>query len=86
MDARRLVGWNLRRLRVERELSIETLAGEAEVEPAYLGKVERGAVNSSVDALAKLAKVLRVELREIFRPFPPGAKAPRPLRSGPRSR
>lgn len=59
MDARRLVGWNLRRLRVEHEMSIEALAGEAEVEPAYLGKVERGEVNSSLDVLAKLAGALR---------------------------
>lgn len=84
MDARRLVGWNLRRVRVERELSIEALAGEAEVEPAYLGKVERGKVNSSLDVLAALAKVLGIDLRDLFRPFPPGAKAPKPLRSGPR--
>lgn len=86
MDARRLVGWNLRRLRVEHEMSIEALAGEAEVEPAYLGKVERGEVNSSLDVLAKLAGALREDLRELFRPFPPGAKPPPPLPSGPRPR
>lgn len=84
MDARRLVGWNLRRLRVEREMSIEALAGEGEVEPAYLGKVERGQVNSSLDVLARLASALRVELRELFQPFPPRAKPPPPLAHGPR--
>jgi transcriptional regulator with XRE-family HTH domain len=84
MDVRRLVGWNIRRIRVERDLSIEALAGEAELEPSYLGKVERAAVNSSIDTLAVVARCMGVPIQDLFQPFPPGAKRPRPLRSGPR--
>jgi transcriptional regulator with XRE-family HTH domain len=86
MDVRRLVGWNIRRIRVEREMSIETLAGEAELEPSYMGKVERGEVNSSIDTLARLSRVLRIEIRDLFNSFPPGARAPRPLPRGRRSK
>lgn len=85
MDARRLVGWNVRRIRVERDLSIETLAGEAALEPSYLAKLERGEINSTVLVLAKLAKSLRAPLDQLFQPFPVGAKAPKPLPGGRRS-
>lgn len=86
MDAGRLVGWNLRRLRVEREMTMETLAGEADVEASYIAKIERAVANPTVAALAKLAKALRITIPDLFRPFPPGSKAPRPLKSGPRPR
>lgn len=84
MDARRLVGWNLRRLRVTQEMTIESLADEAGLDPSFVARVERGVVNSSVDTLDKLARVLGAGLADLTRPFPPDSKAPRPLRSGPR--
>ena len=38
MDAREIVGWNLRRLRVEQGLSQERLALAASIDRAYVGR------------------------------------------------
>ena len=81
-EARRLVGWNLRRIRVRSGYTIEALAGAADVDDSHLARIERGTVNSSLDILERLALALGVKLGELFRPHRPGAKAPKPLRSG----
>jgi transcriptional regulator with XRE-family HTH domain len=86
MKARKFVGWNLRRLRAERGFSIESLAGDAEVDPSHVARIERGTVNPSVDVLERLAHVLRVKLHEFFIEPEPGASPPKPLRSGRRPR
>ena len=82
MNARRIVGWNVRRIRVERGVTIEELAGEAEVDDSMLARIERGTVNSSIDLLERVASVLKVRLVELFVEPLPGAPAPKPLRSG----
>jgi transcriptional regulator with XRE-family HTH domain len=40
MEAKKLVGWNLRRLRVAKNLTIEELAGRADVDSSYFGRLE----------------------------------------------
>lgn len=82
MEAKKLVGWNIRRLRVERGLTIEALAAEADVAPAYLGQVERGAVNVGIVILGRVAKTLDARLAELFVEPPPEAKPPKPLKAG----
>lgn len=82
MDTRKLVGWNLRKLRVERGLTIEDLAGEADVEYSYTAKVERGVVNVSVDLLDRYAKVLKVRIGDLFADVKPGSAPPKPLKAG----
>jgi transcriptional regulator with XRE-family HTH domain len=82
MEAKKLVGWNIRRLRVARRLTIEELAAEADVAPAYLGQLERGAVNVGVAILGRIAKVLGVGLAELFVEPVPGAMPPKPLKAG----
>lgn len=66
MRGRDLVGFNIRRLRVERSISQERLAFDAGVDRSYLGSVERGEENPTVDVLDKLAKTLGVALAEFF--------------------
>jgi transcriptional regulator with XRE-family HTH domain len=82
MEAKKLVGWNIRRLRVERGLTIEELAAKADVAPAYLGQVERGAVNVGVVILGRVAKVLGNRIGDLFVEPLPDAKPPKPLRAG----
>ena len=81
-EARRLVGWNIRRIRVRRGYSIEALAGDANVDASHVARIERGAVNSSLDVLERLAQALEVKLAELFRPHRVGSKPPKPLKSG----
>ena len=82
MNARQLVAWNLRRLRVERGLSQEKLAADAQVDRAYLGGLERETENPTVDLLDKVAEALGYPVRELFAVPEEGADRPRPLAPG----
>ncbi|MBN8980086.1 MAG: helix-turn-helix transcriptional regulator [Rhizobiales bacterium] len=82
MKARALVAWNLRRLRVERGISQEGLAYEANIDRAYVGGLERRSHNPTVDLLDRLAATLDVEIGEFFARVPKGALAPKPLPAG----
>ncbi len=86
MNGRTIVGWNLRRLRVGRGLTMETLAGEADVDPSYVARIERATVNSSIDVLERLTAVLGARLGELFAEPAADATAPKPLRGGRRPR
>lgn len=66
MRGRDLVGWNVRRVRVGKGVSQERLAFDAGVDRSYLGGMERGEANPTVDVLDRLAKTLGVPLAELF--------------------
>ena len=82
MNVRSLVAWNLRRLRVAKNISQDELALISEVERAYVGHLERGTKNPTVDTLAKLAAALECEIMELFRAVPDDAGSLRPLKGG----
>lgn len=68
MRGRDLVGFNIRRLRVAQSISQERLAFDSGVDRSYLGGMERGEENPTVDVLDKLASTLGVPLLELFAP------------------
>ena len=82
MTGRDLVAWNLRRLRLALGLSQEHLADEADVDRAYLGRLERSEENSSVDLLGRLVVALNCRLADLFAEPEPGAPQPKPLKRG----
>ncbi|MFS8048040.1 helix-turn-helix domain-containing protein [Rhizobium sp. BR 314] len=82
MDVRQTIGWNLRRLRVIKGLSQERLAFEAEIDRSYVGRVERGTENVTVATLEAFAKVLSVNVSELFTEINPENTKPPGLRSG----
>jgi transcriptional regulator with XRE-family HTH domain len=82
MNARALVAWNLRRIRVRRGLSQERLAFDAEVDRSYVGGLERTEENPTVDLLDRLAVTLGVPVSDFFKQPRGGAAPPKPLRSG----
>lgn len=86
MDARGIVGWNLRRLRVEQGLSQERLALAAGIDRAYVGRVERGRENVTITTLEALARALGVAVAALFVAPEPGAPRPAPLPAGRRRR
>ena len=45
MEAKKLVGWNLRRLRVAKGFTIEELAARADADASFVARLERGQVN-----------------------------------------
>jgi transcriptional regulator with XRE-family HTH domain len=61
MDIRRLVGRNVRRIRLEKRLSQEQFAERAGFTQQYLSDLERGLRNPTVMTLYELARALEVE-------------------------
>ena len=82
MDARELLAWNLRRLRVEQDVSQERLAIDAGVDRTYVSRLERKLENPSIGILEKLASTLGTNLAGFFVEPDRETKPPRPLRSG----
>lgn len=70
MDWGKIVGQNVRRLRVERKLTQEQLAHDAEIDLTYLGGIERGRRNPSVSVLGRLAASLGVQPGALFEEVP----------------
>lgn len=62
----KIVGANVRRLRKERGLSQEALAGEADLAMRHLGRIERGEISPTVSILSKLADAMQVHLTAFF--------------------
>ena len=58
MDWNGIVAANVKRLRVERKLTQEQLAHDAEIDLTYLGGIERGRRNPSVNVLGRIAASL----------------------------
>lgn len=68
MKARALVGRNIRRLRVAKGISQEALGLAAGCEPSYVGRVERGRENPTVDLLEAIAAALGDPIGALFDP------------------
>jgi transcriptional regulator with XRE-family HTH domain len=64
---RKVFAENLRREREIRGLSQEKLAELANLHRTYVGSVERGERNISIDNLERLARALKVELAELLK-------------------
>ncbi len=62
---RRVLGENIRARRKQMHLSQEKLAELAALHPVYLGNLERGQENVSVDALVRIAKALKISVQEL---------------------
>lgn len=61
------VGKKIRQIRGDKSITQENLAGEAGLNRAYVGYIERGERNPSTGTLSKIAKVLKVPLNDLFK-------------------
>lgn len=68
-EHRRILGQTIRSSREKAGFTQEKLAEKAELTGKYLGEVERGIVNISVDALVRIARALRVRVNDLTRGF-----------------
>ncbi len=64
---RKQFGKRLRELRKKEGLSQEELGFKAGIHRTYVGAVERGEQNVSIDNIHKLAKALKISLEELFK-------------------
>lgn len=65
-DLRKNVGLQIRSLRKTKGLTQEELAEKADLSYKYIGELERGQVNVSIDSLQKIADALGKEIDEFF--------------------
>lgn len=65
-SARMVFAQNLRRVRQQQGLSQEALADLAGLHRTYVGSVERGERNISIDNMETLADALRVSLLDLL--------------------
>ena len=59
-------GKKIREVRVQRGLSQEALADIANVHRTYIGMVERAEKNITLVNIQKLAKALKIDIKELF--------------------
>lgn len=67
MDIKRKFGNNLKRLRLEKGLSQEKLALNADIDRTYIPSIEKGERNVSIVIVEKLAIALNVPISELFK-------------------
>lgn len=65
-DIAKTVGKRLRSYRTAQGLSQEKLAERAGLHPTYIGQVERGEKNLTIESLEKVTKALDVRISDIF--------------------
>lgn len=66
MDLVNVVGETIRSYRKERGLSQEELAHRASLHNTYIGQLERGEKNATIESLAKVCTALDITLAELF--------------------
>ena len=60
------LGKNLKKYRLEKNMTQETLAEKVGIHPTYVGKIESGKNNLSVKMLFKISRALNITLCEVF--------------------
>ncbi|MFN7141104.1 MAG: helix-turn-helix domain-containing protein [Limisphaerales bacterium] len=61
----KVIGEAIRHHRKRIGMTQEKLAEKADLHPVYIGEVERGEEAASVEALIRIAKALRVRLKDL---------------------
>lgn len=61
-----IVGKNVRRIRLQRGMTQEQLAFEAEIDLTYVGGIERGKRNPSLMVMARISDALAVPLSKLI--------------------
>ena len=68
MDMRKLVGRNVRRLRMERQMTQEQFAERSGFSQQYISDLERGRRNPTIVSLYELAQALRATPIDLILP------------------
>ena len=65
-DMIKTIGHRLRNYRQQSGLSQEKLAELSGCHPTYIGQVERGEKNATIESIAKIAEALNISLARLF--------------------
>ncbi len=64
---RKIIGEAIRLRRKKADLTQEELAEAVDLNPKYIGEIERGEKIISIEALLRIAKVVKTPIRNFFR-------------------
>lgn len=62
----KLIGQRIRNYRTQQGLSQEKLAEMAGCHPTYIGQLERGEKNATLESIEKIASALNISLSQLF--------------------
>ncbi len=65
-DIAKILGQRIRNYRTAKGLSQEKLAEFAGCHPTYIGQLERGEKNATVESIEKIASALNISLSKLF--------------------
>ena len=65
-DINERVGLNIRKIREDQSITQEKLAALADLHRAYIGQIERGEKNIGLKNLEKIAKALKVNIKDLL--------------------
>jgi len=71
LQHRKVIGDAVRSYRSKAKFTQEKLAELVELNPKYIGEVERGEKIISIEALLRIAKAVKTPIQEFFRGIPP---------------
>lgn len=59
-------GLNLRKIRESKNVTMQNLADNINIEYSQISRIERGKINTSINTANEIAKYLEIELKELF--------------------
>lgn len=65
-DIAKIIGQRIRNYRTQKGLSQEKLAELAGCHPTYIGQLERGEKNATLESVEKVASAMDISLSELF--------------------
>lgn len=65
-EERKELGENIAQIRQSKKLTQEDLADQSNMNVSYLAKIENGYVNTTVRYLIKIARGLKVKVKDLF--------------------
>ncbi|KQF34466.1 helix-turn-helix transcriptional regulator [Acinetobacter baumannii] len=60
------IGQLIRKKRIEKKITQEALALQCGIDRSYIGRIERGEVNLTVEKLYEIATALEVDMKELL--------------------
>ena len=65
-DVAKIIGQRIRNYRTQKGLSQEKLAELAGCHPTYIGQLERGEKNATLESVEKIASAMDISMSELF--------------------
>jgi transcriptional regulator with XRE-family HTH domain len=62
----KVIGCSIRSKRKEKNITQESLSLQCGIDRSYMGRIERGEVNMTIDMLYKIANTLEVDPKELL--------------------